>query len=80
MAISEFGDISGGGLAGYNCMFICPNSKSPVVKTADATFKWDADKDEDKRVGVKASVGGGETLRGDLTISMPSLRKVNSCF
>ena len=45
-------------------------------KTADATFKWDADKDESKQVGVKATMARGKNIQGDVTLSMPALKKV----
>ncbi|XP_012938713.2 uncharacterized protein LOC101848113 [Aplysia californica] len=50
-------------------------SGSPAAQTADATFSWDAERDSSKQVGVKATLKKGNTLRGDVTLSMPSIRK-----
>ena len=50
-------------------------SSSAAAKTADGTFKWDADRDEDQRVGVKATMARGDKLRGDVTLSLPALQK-----
>ena len=51
-------------------------SDNRASKTADATFKWDADRDETQQVGVKATMARGKNIRGDVTLSMPALRKV----
>jgi len=51
------------------------SSQSPAAKTLDTTFSWDADRDADKQVGLKATVTQGKSLRGDLSLSMPSLNK-----
>jgi len=48
---------------------------SKVSKVADATFSWDVERDSKKKVGLKATLAKGETLRGDVTLSMPSLKK-----
>ncbi|XP_012935328.2 uncharacterized protein LOC101854071 [Aplysia californica] len=50
-------------------------SDSPAAKTADATFSWDAERDSSKQVGVKATMRRGKSLRGDITLNMPSIRK-----
>ncbi|XP_012938168.2 uncharacterized protein LOC106011799 [Aplysia californica] len=50
-------------------------SDSPAAKTADATFNWDAGRDDTKQVGLKAKMTRGKSLRGDVTLSMPSIKK-----
>jgi len=48
---------------------------SPAAKTADTSFKWDADRDETKCVGLKVTMATGNTLRGDITLSLPAIQK-----
>ncbi|GFN80182.1 microsomal triglyceride transfer protein large subunit [Plakobranchus ocellatus] len=49
-------------------------SDNRVVKSADATFSWDADRD-DKQIGLKGTITRGDRIKGDITLSMPAIRK-----
>ncbi|GFO07614.1 beta-1,3-glucan-binding protein [Plakobranchus ocellatus] len=49
-------------------------SDNRVVKSADATFSWDADRD-DKQIGFKGTMTRGDRIKGDITLSMPAIRK-----
>ena len=51
-------------------------SNSPAAKTADTSFKWDADRDDTKCVGIKATMAKGDSIRGDITLSLPAMQKV----
>jgi len=48
---------------------------SPAAKTADTSFKWDADRDDTKCVGIKATMAKGDSIRGDITLSLPAMQK-----
>merc|ERR1719495_1966550 len=50
-------------------------SNSPRAKTADATFKWNADRDDTQQVGLKATMLKGDNHQGDIILSMPALKK-----
>ncbi|GFS10552.1 microsomal triglyceride transfer protein large subunit [Elysia marginata] len=49
-------------------------SDNRVVKSGDATFSWDSDRD-DSQVGIKGTMTRGDRIKGDITLSMPAIRK-----
>ncbi|GFS05085.1 apolipophorin long isoform [Elysia marginata] len=50
------------------------SSNNKAKQSADATFSWDADR-ADKQIGIKGSITRGDKIKGDITLSMPSIRK-----
>lgn len=55
-------------------------SDNKAVKAADVILSWDMDRDDSKQVGIKATMNRGDSLKGDITLSLPSLRKVYMYF
>ena len=50
-------------------------------KTTEGYFAWDADRDESKKLGMKAIlVPTGDSMKADISVMMPSIGKVNTCF
>ena len=50
-------------------------------KTTEGYFAWDADRDESKKIGMKAIiVSTGDSMKADMSVIMPSIGKVNTGF
>ncbi|GFS01680.1 apolipophorin [Elysia marginata] len=49
-------------------------SDNKAKQSSDLTFSWDTDR-ADKQVGIKGSITHGDKIKGDITLSMPSIRK-----
>ncbi|KAK7094147.1 hypothetical protein V1264_007812 [Littorina saxatilis] len=48
-------------------------SRSPLSRQMDATFHWDADRDDKKQVAVKTSWTSGDKNKADVTLSLPAI-------
>ena len=51
-------------------------SRSPVSRQMDATFHWDADRDENKNVAIKTRWTSGDMNKADVTLSLPAINQV----
>ena len=51
-------------------------SRSPMSRQMDATFNWDADRDQNKQVALKTRWTSGEKNKADVTLSMPAINQV----
>lgn len=51
-------------------------SRSPVSRQMDATFHWDADRDENKNVAIKTRWTSGDKNKADVTLSLPAINQV----
>ncbi|GFO07586.1 apolipophorin [Plakobranchus ocellatus] len=50
------------------------HSDGRVKRKGDLTFSWDTDR-PDRQIGIKATMTKGDRVKGDITLTMPALRK-----